>query len=340
MGEPRPKISVILPCRNEVQHIEECVRSLLAQEPPAGGMEFIIADGMSNDGTREILRRMAAESPALQVIDNPGKITPSGLNAAIRAAKGEIIVRMDAHTEYAPDYVVRCVETLEKTGADNVGGPALTNPQTYMQRVIAAAYHCPWVVGGSRFHDAGYEGVVDTVTYGCWRRSGFDRFGYFDEELVRNQDDEHNLRITRGGGKVWQSPAIQSWYAPRSSLGSLFRQYFQYGYWKVRVIQKHKIPASPRHLIPGAFVLALALLAPAALFWVPARLLLGAQLSAYAAFLLLVSADIARRNGWRLFPPLPAVVAAYQLSYGLGFLLGIFDFVIFRSRGRYRTLSR
>jgi succinoglycan biosynthesis protein ExoA len=194
------------------------------------------------------------------VIDNPGRIVSTGLNSAIKAARGEIVVRMDAHTEYAPDYVQQCVAVLQETGADNVGGPARTRAETYLEKAVAAAYHSRFAVGGARFHDVNYEGWVDTVTYGCWRREAFDRFGYFDEELVRNQDDEHNLRIIRDGGKIWQSPKIRSWYRPRGSLSALFKQYMQYGYWKVRVIQKHKLPASWRHLVPGAFVLALLVL--------------------------------------------------------------------------------
>src|SRR4029453_11974231 len=132
---------------------------------------------------------------------------------------------------------------LRETDADNVGGPAHTKGIGYLQSAICAAYHSPFAVGGARFHQVDYEGDVDTVTYGCWPRKVFDQIGFFDEEFIRNQDDEFNLRLTRMGGKLWQSPRIKSWYRPRNSLRSLFRQYMQYGYWKVRVIQKHKIPA-------------------------------------------------------------------------------------------------
>ena len=312
---PEPRVSIILPCRNEARGIEMCIASVLAQEPPPGEFEVIIADGMSDDGTREILARLAEEvasqlpavtgpgdplrsslsasdgerggvrrassfvpsvpSPlrvpadsnfqlskasVIRVIDNPSRIVSTGLNAAIRMARGDIIIRLDAHTEYASDYLCACVKALERTGADNVGGPARTRANTVMQSAVAAAYHSPFAVGGAHFHDVNYQGYVDTVTYGCWPRSTFEKFGLFDEELVRNQDDEHNLRITRGGGKVYQSPKIRSWYRPRGSLIALFKQYMQYGYWKVRVIQKHKLPASIRHLVPGAFVLALMLL--------------------------------------------------------------------------------
>src|SRR5262249_41370233 len=191
-------------------------------------------------------------------IDNPERIVSTGLNAAIRAAHGDIIVRMDVHTEYASDYVRQCVEVLEETGADNVGGPWIARGETYTARAVAAAFRSPFAVGNARGHDPFYEGPLDTVYLGCWRRDLLLRNQEFDEELVRNQDDEHNLRLTVAGGVVWQSPRIKSWYCPRSSLAGLFRQYFQYGYWKVRVIQKHGRSASLRHIVPVFFVLGLA----------------------------------------------------------------------------------
>ena len=180
-----------------------------------------------------------------------------GLNAAIRVAQGSIIIRLDAHTKYAPDYIRQCLAVLQETGADNVGGPCIAEGKGFVSQAIAAAFHSPFAVGGARWHDLDYVGAADTVHLGCWRREVFDRIGLFDEELVRNQDDEFNLRLTRAGGKIWHSPRIKSWYRPRESLRALIRQYMQYGYWKVRVIQKHKMPASVRHLIPGGFVLLL-----------------------------------------------------------------------------------
>lgn len=380
-------VSIVIPCRNEAGMIERCLQSVLSQEPPPGGMEIIVADGMSDDGTREILEKIAAgrspvvsslaapilhpsspardlsefilhpspegpmvpvgspstqagpspishlpsshpNSPVVRVINNPGLIVSTGLNAAIRAAKGDIIVRMDAHTEFAPDYVRQCVELMQKTGADNVGGPARTKPRTYLERAISAAYHSPFSVGGARFHDIGYEGFVDTVTYGCWRKETFERFGYFDEELVRNQDDEHNLRIVRGGGKVWQSPEIKSWYRPRGSLRELFKQYMQYGYWKVRVIQKHKLPASVRHLVPGLFLLFLVLSGICSLFWHDAGVLFVGTVLLYGTADLSASLATATRSSWKLLPLLPLVFPCYHFGYAYGFLCGIWDFVI------------
>ena len=171
--------------------------------------QIIIAEGMSDDGTRQILQQYSERNSRIIVIDNPRRIVSAGLNAAIAASVGEIILRMDAHTEYGPDYVKKCVEVLEATQADNVGGPARTKADGVRARAIQAAYHSRFSTGGARFHDDNYTGYVDTVTYGCWRKSTLLKLGLFDEQLVRNQDDELNLRITRSGGKIWQSSEIR-----------------------------------------------------------------------------------------------------------------------------------
>src|SRR6266516_1777245 len=220
-----PSVSIVLPCRNEQGYIQGCLQSALNQEPPEGGREIVVADGRSTDGTREHLQQRAKLHPQILILDNPGRIVSTGLNAAIRAARGEIIVRMDAHTIYAPDYVRQCLAVMSETGADNVGGPMQTTAEGFMERAIRAVFHSPFAVGGARSHQANDEGPVDTVIYGCWNKSEFERIGYFDEELVRNKDDEHNLRLTRAGGKIYQSPRIRSWYHVRGSLTALFRQH-------------------------------------------------------------------------------------------------------------------
>jgi succinoglycan biosynthesis protein ExoA len=323
-------ISGIIPCRNERAHIESCVRSLLSQSPPEGGFEVIVSDGMSDDGTRDILKGLAADNLNLRIIDNPGKITPCGMNEGIKAARGRYIAIMGAHNRYAPDYLVKSIEVLEKTGADNVGGAIRCEGTSFLQRAIAAAHHSPFSVGGARWHDPSYEGLADTVWGGIYRREVFDRIGMFDEELVRNQDDELNLRLARSGGKIWQSPCIRSWYHPRKHLGALFRQYLQYGYWRVRVIQKHRLPASIRHVIPGFFLFSLIALAIASLVWSPALRFLFALGGTYLALIGIGAATTSARNGWSLFPALFPVFACYHFGYGLGFLKGISDFFLFR----------
>jgi succinoglycan biosynthesis protein ExoA len=338
-NNPLPLVSIVVPCYNERDHIEAFVRSLLDQEPLDGGFEMIIADGMSDDGTRDILMVLARQVPRLRVIDNPGRIASTGLNAAIRVAQGKVILRMDVHTEYARDYVCQCLAVLRETGADNVGGPWVAKGVGLVGRAIAAAFRSPFSAGGPCGHDPSYEGTLDTVYLGCWPREVFERIGLFDEELVRNQDDEFNLRLTRAGGRIWQSPSIKSWYRPRASLGALVRQYLQYGYWKVRVIQKHKIPASVRHLIPACFVL-FSIVLPLISLWWPlvawAWLILG---GIYVVSNVAASFLTAARQDCKLFPLLPLVFACYHLAYGFGFLCGVWDFVI-RRQGSAHTFTK
>ncbi len=327
-----PTVTVIIPCRNERRFIGSCLDSILSGDYPPELLEIIVADGMSDDGTREALQTFANRytgAPSVRIIDNPQMIVSTGLNRAIKHARGEIIVRMDAHTEYATDYIRRCVEVLQETGADNVGGAHRTRASGYLQQAITLAFHSPFAVGGARSHNVDYEGPVDSVIYGCWRKKTLLNIGMFDEELVRNQDDELNLRINRGGGVVYQSAKILSWYQPRASLRALFRQYTQYGYWKVRVIRKHRIPASWRHLVPGAGVLGLLLLGILSLFLAPARMILSLSLTLYFSATLLASLVTCRKPArFKFIPILPVIFSLYHFGYGYGFLRGLVDFII------------
>lgn len=324
MTSPVASVSVIVACRNEAAVLREFLESLLGQDWARMDWEAIVADGMSEDGSGAILLEYAASCDRLHVISNPGRIVSTGLNAALRAAGGEVVLRMDAHTVYAADYCRRCVEVLQSSGARNVGGPARTLAQGLLGAAFRAAYHSPFSCGGARFHDEEFKGWVDTVPYGCWWRSDLQSLGGFDEELVRNQDDELNLRLVRAGGRIWQDPSIRSWYQPRQRLRSLFLQYFQYGYWKMAVIRKHRLPGSWRQLVPAfallASVLMLAGAAAGISFLLPVWLAL-AGLYGLAS----VGASIAasRTAGVGTLPLLPVIFATYHLAYGSGFLLGL-----------------
>lgn len=323
-------LSVIVPCRNESAHVDAFLDAVAAQRLPEGwSVEWLVADGRSDDGTREHLEVRAGADARLIVVDNPQRIVSTGLNACLARARGEVIARLDVHTTYADDYLAQCLATLERSGADNVGGPWVATGDAPMQRAIAAAFQSRWVVGGARSRDRAYEGATETIYLGCWPRATFDRFGGFDETLVRNQDDEHNLRIVRGGGRLWQSATIRSTYRPRASLAQLFAQQRQYGYWRPFVLRKHGQPASWRQLVPAAFVAALAA-ALLALPWSGPGPLAG-LLGVYALYLVAVSLVITTGAGyaslaWRL----PAVIGAYQLGYGLGTWHGVLDL----ARGR------
>ena len=326
------RISVVVSCRNEIRHIRAFLESLFGQELGAIEMEVLVADGMSADGTRIVLGEFEKEYAALRVIDNAEKIAAAGLNRAIREAQGEIILRMDAHSIYAPDYVRTCVEVLRETKAQNVGGPALTRAHGYLQQAIAHGFHAPFAVGGAKYRDPHYEGPASTVPYGCWRKSTLDCVGLFDEDLVRGQDDELNFRILSSGGTVWQSPRIVSWYQPRATLSALFRQYFQNGFWKVAAIRKHGRPASLRNLVPVSCLsvgIALPMCAAAARLgaspeWQSVYLSVWLTLAClYFGASLVAAFAIVRREGWKFLPLLPIVFATYQLSYALGFLLAL-----------------
>ena len=338
----RPLVSVVVPCRNEAAQIRRCLESLVEQQAVTGGFEIIVADGMSDDGTREILRELAARHPELKVVDNPQQITPCGMNVGIGASRGHWIAIIGAHGRYSPDYLARCLEVAEQTGAQNIGGAMICEGHGRVQRAIAAAHHSPFSVGGARWHQPQYEGPADTVFGGFYQRQVFERIGLFDEELVRNQDDEFNLRLIRAGGTIWQSPRIRCWYEPRASLIGLFRQYEQYGYWKVRVIQKHKLPASWRHVMPAAFLVALGLQGSLGLVGFLVALLTAwpagpafacalstlAGIGLYLVAALAASVLVSLRSDWSILPILPLVFICYHWGYGFGFLRGVWDFAL------------
>jgi succinoglycan biosynthesis protein ExoA len=322
------KVSVIVPSRNEIDFIGAFVKSLLNQDLTGIELEIVIADGMSDDGTLEELTTLAQMHTEIAVIPNPEKIVSTGLNRAIRTAQGDIIIRMDCHSSYARDYIRQCVAVLEGSGAANVGGPWIAAGESYIERAIAVAFQSPFSSGGARSHSPWYEGEVDSVYLGCWRKSVLIEAGMFDESLVRNQDDELNLRLRRRGQRIWQSPSIKSEYHVRSSLKSLFRQYSQYGFWKVRVLQKHHIPASPRHLAPGAFVITLLLLATFAPFFPVLKSWLWSLLAVYGLVSIGSSVAVCRRkNSVRLLPVMPLIFMTYHFGYGYGYVRGLINFL-------------
>lgn len=325
-------VSVIVPCRNEAGHIDAFLDSALAQRlPPGLALQIVVADGASDDGTRARLDQRATQDPRLVVIDNPARITSAALNRAIERADGELIVRMDVHTVYAEDYVAACAAALQRTGAACVGGAWRPVGVAGRQRAIARAFESRFGSGGAASRQIDLEGEVDTVYLGAWRRAELLRQGGFDEALVRNQDDELALRIVRSGGCVWQSAAIRSWYTPRGSFTALFRQFWQYGYWKVAVIRKHRLPAAPRHLVPFGFVAALALLALGGFVWAPVWGALAGLGVVYMTAALGSAALIAQP--WRepgQWLGIGAATACMHFGYGLGFARGLWDFMVVR----------
>ena len=324
-GAEDPFVTILLPIRNEARYIARCLDAVLTQNYAPEKIEVLVVDGMSVDGTREIVTQFAARDSRVRLVDNPERYVPTALNHGIRIARGTVVIRVDGHAIIAKDYVRRCIDDLARVEADCVGGPIRTIGETWMAAGIAIAQSSPFGVGNAAFRYAHRAQYVDTLAFGAYRRGVFDRIGLFDEELIRNQDDEFNYRLTSSGGKIWLDPEIRSDYFSRASLRALWSQYQGYGFWKVRVIQKHGRPASWRHLVPGAFVLALlASVVFGALFGSP-LLLLGVA-SSYVLVSLAAAVWVAVRRGPGYLPLLPFAFATMHLAYGVGFLVGLVRF--------------
>ena len=332
MTRPNPPfVSVIVPCRNEEQHLDRCLESILASDYPSDRMEVLVVDGMSSDRTRDIVACHAARNPMIRLLDNPRRIAPCGLNIGIQAARGEVIVRMDAHVIYLPSYLPILVRALFEYGADNVGGVLETLPaaETPIARAIALALGHRFGVGNSYFR-VGASGPrwVDSLAFGCFRREAFERAGLFDEELVRNQDDEFNFRLIRRGGRVLLMPTARAYYVALTSLRQLWRMYFQYGYFKPLVARKVGRVMTLRQLVPSLFLTALGASGLAALWWRPAAVVGAGIAATYAAAVLAASGAAAPRHGLRVAAALALVFPVLHVAYGAGFLVGLRDHVL------------
>ncbi len=319
-------VSVVIPVRNEEKYIAKCVESVLNQDFPKKDMELILVDGASEDRTVAIIEGFAAKYDFIRLCENPRKTVQHALNIGIKNAVGRYVVRMDAHSEYARDYVSECVRHLEKTNAANVGGPMIARGKTRLQKVIAAAYHSPFALGGGKFHDENYEGYADTVYLGAFKRETLLRLELYDEGLPRNEDDDLNLRILEGDGKVYVTPKIKSVYYPRSRYGALFKQYFEYGLWKVAVIKKHGKFARVSHLVPVLFFLFVAMFSVLSLFSGLACLTFAVVMLIYLSlsFYFSLKSKYLRRFCDKL--RLVWVHFVLHIAYGAGFFCGIFKF--------------
>ncbi len=329
-----PFVTIIMPIRNEADFIELALRSVLDNDYPAEKMEILVVDGMSDDGTREIVARLSEGDSRIRMLDNPKQITPVAMNIGLRAARGDLFIRVDGHVEIPTDFIAKSIQCLhEHPEAWVAGGCIKTVANSYTGQAIAAAMQSPIGVGNSRFRLGDYEGWVDTLAFGAHHKWIVDKIGYFDEELVRNQDDEFNLRITLAGGKIWMSKSIQSTYFSRGSLYKLWKQYFQYGFWRIRTLQKHNRPASFRQLVPLLFILSLLLPGLGAFLWKPLWILLAIEAAFYLLGLAVGAFDVGRKSGWRYAPPAPVVFTILHFAYGLGSLWGVVRFSILRRSG-------
>jgi succinoglycan biosynthesis protein ExoA len=324
MSSARPRVSVIAPMWNEAGHIEDFVADIAAQDYD-GELELLIADGRSADGSVELLRAAAGrEGTNVTVLDNPNRWVSAGLNACIRAGTGDLVIRVDCHSRYPADYVRRCVVASDETGADNVGGVFVPRGRTRTERAVGLAMDSPF--GGIHWTRHGPEErvEVDTVPYGAFRAEVFDRVGYFDESLVRNQDDEFNLRLRLAGGRIVLDPSIRIFYTPRGSFRRLFRQYYEYGLWKPAVMRKHGRVVSARSLAPIAFLVSLVVLSLLAPFSTVALVLFAVEAGIYVLGALVFGALAirGRRERWSLLPGVLASFLTFHVAYGLGMSVG------------------
>lgn len=322
-GAAWPAVSVVVPMRDEASFARRCLDALRGQDY-AGELEFVCVDGLSEDGTREVLAAIAAEDPRVRVVDNPARTTPAAMNVGIRAARYELVLRMDGHALADPDYVRQSVVAMRETGADQVGGRWLIEGEGLLGEAIAAAMGSPFAVGTARWRSSGEAGWVDTVPYGLWRRERLLALGGFDERLVRNQDYELAFRLRAAGGRVWYAPAVRSRYVARADLRALWRQYWQYGVWKARVVRLHPRSLEARHLAAPLFVAGLVVGLPLASLvgGVMAALYLGA-LGLYGVLSLLVAVRVAARTRWRYLGLLVAIFPVLHLAWGAGFWVGL-----------------
>jgi len=324
-GRRIERISVIAPMLNEAEHVEGFVADIVAQDFE-GQVEVLVADGGSTDGSVDRLEKAAQRAGLdLAVLPNPARWVSPGLNACIGSATGDLLVRLDCHSRYPADYLRLCAEAAEESDALAVGGIVVPEGQTRTERAVACAMDSPF--GGIGWMRASTEAVrrdSDTVTYGAFRPEAFQRVGLFDESLLRNQDDEFTLRIRRAGGRVLLDSRIRVTYKPRGSYRGVFRQYFDYGLWKVRVMRKHGQVVSSRSLAPPIFVTSLAVLVPAAIFVPLARVVLGLELFAYlcGALVFGLRSVRRRREPLRLLPSVLAVYPMFHVGYGVGMLWG------------------
>lgn len=316
-----PSVTVIMPVRNEIAALDRSLGAVLAQEGVARP-QVVVVDGDSEDGTPDRARALAEELDGdVRVLSNPRRIAPVSMNLGLAEATGDVIVRVDGHCVIASDYLRRCLDGLAATGAACVGGPMQTVGETRVAAAIAAAQSSRFGVGGVAFRTSDRAGEVDTLAFGAYRREVFDRIGGFDEDLVRNQDDELNLRLTRAGGRIWMDPAVRSTYFSRGDLAGLWRQYHGYGFYKVAVMRKHRTVPSARHLVPAAFVAAVggSVLASVALRH-PASA--AAVLVPYAVGVATSSAAVARGSTDVSVAVVAVATTTMHVAYGLGWWAG------------------
>jgi succinoglycan biosynthesis protein ExoA len=322
-----PFVTVAMPCLNEEAYIERCLQSVFAQSYPADRFEVLVADGGSTDGTRMILERIAHSEPRLRILDNPKKLQAPALNRILEASRGEVLVRMDVHCEYASDYVQSAVRALEETGAANVGGAQRAKAHTPFQRSLVAALSSPLAVGGARYRNATAEGDVDTVFLGTFHVETLRALGGWDEDAATNEDAELNQRSLASGRRIFLSRSIVVHYFPRDTMKGLFRQYFRYGLGRARTITKHGALPTLRPVLPFVFVCGMGTL----LVVPPLQVLFPPAATIYAGACLLEALRVGRALPLRDRLATAACFPVLHFAHGIGFGTGLLRFAVGRT---------
>jgi glycosyltransferase involved in cell wall biosynthesis len=324
----QPKVSIVIPCRNEERYIAACVDSMLQQDYP--NLEILVCDGMSDDGTRGVLEKYA-DNPKVRVLDNPARVTPIALNLGIQNAIGEIIIIFGAHATMHEDYVLKSVETFfgdQSIGC--VGGMLNQINENAEAAVISIAMSSAFGVGNAHFRTGTKFGYVDTVAFGAYKREVFETVGLFDEQLVRNQDDEFNFRVLKGGFKIYLNREIKADYYVRGDFQKLWRQYYQYGYWKVYVNRKHKTVTTYRQVVPALMVFCFVSTIVLSLFYPEVW-----NVFALGVIVYLIAAIHFAHENVSFNKTIFGVIKSFfvlHFSYGTGYIKGIFDFLVLNKK--------
>lgn len=335
-------VSIIIPCYNEKKFISALLEDVLRQDYPPELTEVLVVDGISNDGTRDIIAQYLEKHSSIRLLDNEKRYVPFAMNLGIGASRGDIIIRMDAHTFYPANYISLLVKYLFELKADNVGAVLVNMPgnDTLEALAISKALSSPFGVGNAKFR-TGIRQIqrADTVPFGCYRREIFEKIGLFDEELLRNQDDEFNARLLKNGGTIYLIPEITIQYFTRTSVLKLIKMYFQYGLFKPLVSYKIGRPTTKRQLVPLFFVLYLAVTLIGSPFSDWSLFFLLAGFGIYLLTAIFFSINIARKSKMAMLLYLPWLFFCIHISYGWGYLAGIFKFLLFRQKKRHVALS-
>jgi glycosyltransferase involved in cell wall biosynthesis len=318
-------MSFVVPVRNEEEYIRACLQSLVNQSWPVKDLEILVVDGRSSDRTREIIEEIRRQHPELRCLDNPAGIVPTAMSIGIRAAREDVIIRADGHNVYPPDYAANCLKYLDRTGADNVGGPCVTLPadESFGAMLVASVLSSPFGVGNSKFRTSRAEGFVDTVPFGAFRRKIFDRVGMYNEKLVRNQDNDLNARIRKAGGRIYLTPGLTTSYHPVNSFPGLLKNAWQTSQWHLFTLRENGASLALRHLAPAVFLIILLLLLTASFVSALARSLLIGTMCAYllAGFYFSLRPGNKRRLAVAFVQPFASF--CFHVAYGAGTILGL-----------------